>query len=67
MLARQHIQTEGDVLRHSHMPEQSVVLKHKAHTTLAHMTPGHILTVEQNSATVGTFKPGNDPQQGRFA
>ena len=65
--ARLHAQAKGHVVKHRHVAEQCIVLKHKAHIALAHIEVGGVLAAEQNIAVVGSFQPGNDAQQRGFS
>ena len=61
------LQAKGHVVKHRHVPEQRVMLKHKAHLALAHMHVGGVFTAEQNTALPWAFQPRNDAQQRGFA
>src|SRR5690606_7405124 len=67
LAARAHSQPVGDVLIHSHVPEQRVMLEHKSHAPVADVQVGSVLTMEANTAAVWLFQPGDDAQQSRLA
>src|ERR1700688_453157 len=65
--ARLDLQSEGDVFKHGHVAEQSVVLEYESDVSIANRPQGRVAAVEQNLALVGRLETGNDSQQGRLA
>ena len=55
---------EGDVVEHRHMPEQRVMLKHKADTAAADMLLGLVFAAQHDPTEIGGFQAGDDAQQG---
>ena len=62
-----HAQSECDVFKHRHMPEQSVMLEHKTHLPVTHMQMRGVFPTECNRSLVCGFQPRDDAQQSGFA
>src|SRR5882762_61929 len=66
-LARPDPQTEGDILKHRHVPKQGVVLKHEAHSTFSRGLLRDIAAVEADRPRVCELKSSNNSQERRLA
>jgi hypothetical protein len=65
--ARFDFQTEGNVFKHGHVVEQSVVLEYESDVSIANRPQGRVAAVEQHLSFVRRLETGNDAQQRRLA
>ena len=63
---RQHGQAKRDVVEYRHVAEQRIMLKYKAHFTVAGVQAANVRTVEANMSAGLVFKPGDNTQQRGF-
>src|SRR6185312_5227994 len=56
-------QSERDIFKHSHMPEQGVVLKYKSHAPVARRAISDVVVPKQNASRLRKLQPGNHAQQ----
>ena len=61
------IETESDIVKNGHVPEERIVLKDKSYPAFTHVALGRVLAIEQYAAAVGRFQSGNDAEQRRLA
>src|SRR5690606_36149530 len=64
---RTDFEAKGDVVRHCHMPEQSVVLEDETDIALAHRLPRGVFLTEEDLSRGGEVETGNQAQQRRLA
>jgi hypothetical protein len=66
LLARQHAQTERDVVGHGHVLEQRVVLEDETDAALTRVHLRDVFAVEMNRAAafIGEFQTRDDAEQG---
>jgi hypothetical protein len=62
-----HTQSEGDVLAHGHVVEKREALKDETEVALAHGNVHDVASTHQHTTFVGTFKAGDDAQDGGLA
>ena len=62
LVFRQHLQAKSHVVKHRHVAEQSVVLKHKTHAALAHRFVADFGVAKIDFAIVVGFQAGDDAQ-----
>ena len=62
-----NLQAKGDVVIHSHVPEQRVVLEHKSNATLARRNVIDHFSVNADLTAVGVFQTGDHAENGGFA
>ena len=62
-----HLEREGEVLRHAHMGEESVVLEHHAQPALVRRTARNVLALQQDRSGRGRLEPGQHHQRRRLA
>jgi len=67
LAARPHPQTEGDILEDRHVPKEGIVLEDEPHAAVPGMPGGHVLSVEEHPARIGTLQACDDPQERRLA
>src|SRR5690606_14539681 len=69
LAAGAHAQRKSNVVKHRHMPEERVVLKHETDPPASHRSTRDILLSEANGAAtvVGRFQTRHDSQQRRLA
>ncbi len=65
-LPRPHFQTERDVLKYGHVPEQSVVLKHESNSPFADSAIADVLAIKTHVARIRKFQPGDNSQKRRL-
>ena len=67
--ARPDVEPEGDVLKHRHMPEQRVMLKHETNFAFTRRHARHVFTVKGDAprADIGLIESGDDAQQRGFS
>ena len=56
------LQTESNVFKNRHVPEQSVMLKNKAHSSFPRAPVGDVIAIEANRTGVRDFQSGNNSQ-----
>ena len=66
-VARLDAQPEGDVLKHGHVAEQSVVLEHETDLSFAHVLVRRVFAIEKDAAAVGILQAGDDAQERRLS
>lgn len=64
-----HAETEGDIVRHCHVPEEGVMLEDHADLALPGRRRADVFTVKTDRTTsrVGRFESGEDTQESGFA
>ena len=67
LTTRQHGQAKRNVVEHGHVAEQRVMLKHKAHLTIAGVQAAHVSAVEADVPAGLVLKSGDNTQQRGFA
>jgi hypothetical protein len=64
---RPHLQAEGDIVGHRHVPEQRIMLEDEADIALLHGLSEASHRRRRDAPAVGMFQPGDQPQQRRLA
>ena len=60
-------QSVADVIQHTTIREQRVILKYHAHIALVYRNASHLLMAKKHLALIGAYKPGQHTQQARLA
>ena len=61
-----HHQAEADILFHSHVGEEGIVLEHHVHIPLIGGQMGHVFIIQKNMARRRRFQTGDHAQHGGF-
>jgi hypothetical protein len=59
-------ESKSDILKHRHVAEESVMLKHKAHPAIACRAVGSVLAIKQHSPGIGEIQSGDDAEKSRL-
>src|SRR5690606_27242555 len=65
--SRLHAHAEGNIIKHAHVFEQRIVLKHEAHLALPDVSVRRHLALQRHNPAIRLLQPGDDAQQGGLA